>query len=386
MKKFTLQIGLFTSFIVLIFMQCTSQKKEESKEEKEPIAMMLVWEKMGDDNGILNGYSERPSSVEKAEFSPDEAKIVTVAKGDFSIRLWDAETGEEIWKIYAEAETEAATFTKDGKYIVTGGEDKKIRVIDAQTGDVLKVLPEIASVEGLQISNNGKLLATGNEAGQLKIWDISKELNEWPTQPMHTMVQGFDNSYNGVDRAEQDNEADINQVDWSVDDSFITSASRNKTVKRWSVKDLAKGDSALLNTYTGHPGTIKCGRLSPDNKYIVAGSGQPADGTVIVWDVQSGEAVQTFTYPNLRIIETVEFTPNGDFLFVGGTELQEHGDGRIYVYKTTDLTNENPEPVLIYPTFSQEYLYFSKDGKTLLVSGSDGALRVFDVKYNTNPI
>lgn len=358
------------------------QKERENKdtaEETIPISLSLAWEKMGDDNGIMNDYSEGPSSVEKAEFSPDETKIVTVAKGDFSIRLWDAETGEEIWKVYAEGETEAATFTKDGKYIITGGEDNKIRVMDVQTGDVLEVIPEVASVEGLQISHSGKLLATGNEWGQLKIWNIPDDVSDWSTESAYTFVQGADMDTSGGKEA--DGHSDINQVDWSSDDSFLISASRNKTVKRWSVADFSKGDSALLHTYTGHPGTIKSGRLSPDDKLLAAGSGQPADGTVIVWDVESGEVVQKFTFLEMRIIETIEFTPNGEFFVVGGTKPKEKGVGKMYFYKTADFNTPSPEPVLVYPSFNQEYLYFSINGSKLLVSGSDGALRVFNVSY-----
>ncbi len=347
-------------------------------EKKASIQLNVLWVRMGDGDGQRDQKMPHPTSVEKAEFSPDETLFATVAKGDSSVRLWQI-NGDTVWTRYAEAETEAVTFTRDGRHVITGGEDMKIRAWRVEDGEVVKTLHDIASIEGLRKSNDGQRLASGNEAGQIKLWDISAaDPQEWPEQPLHTLTHAPDQHAPGGKPEEGD--ADVNQIDWTENDQQLVSGSRNQEVKLWNVAP----DSvpSLVRTFTGFSGSIKATRLSPGDSLVAAGAQASPDGSVRVWRTQTGELVNTLQFPNLRIVETVEFTPNGQFLLVGGTEKDSLGNGHLYAYSVARLLRKGFTPpnkdVLV---FNQEYLYFNREGNQLLSSHADGSVRLWEISY-----
>jgi len=78
----------------------------------------------------------------------------------------------------------------------------------------------------------------------------------------------------------------------------IASASRDGTVRLW---DIDTGDE--LQTFQGNEGGATCVALSADDGRIASGS---SDGKIRVWDVGTGEALQTFT-GHAKPVETVAF-------------------------------------------------------------------------------
>ena len=69
--------------------------------------------------------------MESASFSPDGKRIVTASE-DKTARIWDAETGQQIGEPLSghEGSVESAAFSPDGKRIVTASADKTARIWD----------------------------------------------------------------------------------------------------------------------------------------------------------------------------------------------------------------------------------------------------------------
>ena len=83
---------------------------------------------------LLLGHS---GTVQSATFSPDGRRIVT-ASSDHTARVWDAQTGHEI--VCLKAHTDAlssAAFSPDGRRIVTSSGDKTARVWDVSRTEAI---------------------------------------------------------------------------------------------------------------------------------------------------------------------------------------------------------------------------------------------------------
>ncbi|MEP0924355.1 hypothetical protein [Leptolyngbya sp. ST-U4] len=68
----------------------------------------------------------------------------------------------------------------------------------------------------------------------------------------------------------------------------------------------------------GHAGQVWCVAVSPDGSKIASASG---NFTVKLWDIETGELLQTFT-GHLGEVRTVVFSPNGKLLTSAGDDLE----------------------------------------------------------------
>jgi WD40 repeat protein len=340
-----------------------------------------LWVRVGDAYGAVDVEKET-ESIECAVFSPDEKIIASGSKKGWDIMVWDADSGEKLWEEKADEEIEVVHFTQDGKYVLSGGEDKKLRIWEVQTGEEVKSIDNLAGFDAMDVSHRGHLLAGGDEAGQILLFDTQT----W--ERLDLVQQGRDE----LTGAPKGVHADVNQLHFSVDDKWLLSAGRNQEVKRWKVT--RKNKLIHDRTYYGHTGSVKSVRISPDNKYVAAGAGN-ASG-VRIWDFETGELVHHIPATGM-IMETIEFTPDGKYLFVGGNEGEgkkgapvenegfENNDGlgHIRAYRVSESGDPNFELVMEKPVFRQEYFDFTRDGKLLLTSHEDGTLRLWEVHYGS---
>jgi WD40 repeat protein len=78
----------------------------------------------------LHGFVAHPTAVTMATFTPDGRCIVS-ASADKTIKIWDAETGTAVRTL--EGHTGAVTSvccTQDGRRIISGSQDRTIKIWD----------------------------------------------------------------------------------------------------------------------------------------------------------------------------------------------------------------------------------------------------------------
>jgi WD40 repeat protein len=106
-------------------------------------------------------------------FSPDGNRIL--ASAEDGVHVWDAATSKELYKLEVPTPYRSfvdASFSPDGKWIVSSGPDYTTRVWDAETRKELVVLrePTRRPVSSARFSPDGKLILTVSHSGDVRLW------------------------------------------------------------------------------------------------------------------------------------------------------------------------------------------------------------------------
>jgi WD40 repeat protein len=104
------------------------------------------------------------------------------------------------------------------------------------------------------------------------------------------------------------------------------SSGANHTAILW---DIASGEA--IQTFNGHTNGVYGVAFTPDESQIVTGS---ADGTLILWDVSTGDALRTFSEHGV-FVNQVALSPDGQLAYSASD------DGTVIVRPVAELPVED---------------------------------------------
>jgi len=195
--------------------------------------------------------------VQCVAMSPDGKRIVSGGwGGGGSIRVWDAETGEQLKTIQGHEPNNvfSVAFSADGTRLVSSGTDNMVRVWDSVSGIELMTLRGHAKwVASAQFSPDGKRIVSGGDDRTIKVWDA---------------VTGAET------RTLRGHSDQIKSVAFSPDGKRIVSGSIDRTVKIW---DVASG-TELMSFDSGV--CLYSAAFSPDGKTLAAGGSE----NIMLWE------------------------------------------------------------------------------------------------------
>ena len=235
----------------------------------------------------------------------------------------------------------AITFSRQGRFLASGGLDNAVRLWNPANGQELELLQgHTGPVYGVAFSPDGFLLASASGDATVRLWEIAK------AKTVRTLTGHTGGVYS---------------VAFSPDGSAIATAGKDRTVKLW---DASSGQ--LLRTFTGHSAPVLVVTFNPEGSALATGG---EDNAVVLWDVHSGGQLHAFQGHTGKV-NAVAFSPDGHTLASASQDR---------TMRLWDVDSGAALRTLTGHTGSVQAVAFSSDGKTLASGGADGTLRIWDV-------
>jgi len=385
-------------------------------------------------------------------FSPDGRLLASSAGGEYgherleAVILWDVVKGVELRRLPGRHTVFALVFSPNGKTLAEGGEDGALRLYDVETGKERRLIRTREHyVASLAFLRGGKALIFGSRDGTVQLWDVAtgekiplfanspggecvvsadkKRLATW----CRSAIRLWDMTTARETISLPGHWSSVRAAAFTDDGKTLISseASRNPgppmagfALCFW---DLATGKQ--LRRTVGLPEPGRTMTFSPDAATLAATGEHSADSSVRLWDVKSGQRLNTLAH-NLQQFEgvtAIAFAPDGRTLAtatgyalgnrekanytihlwdpVAGRELRHwsahkstifdlcfSSDGRLLISASWDRT------LCIWSTAAGKQIHclkghtkglrtvaLSPDGRLLASAGQDGKVRLWEL-------
>jgi WD40 repeat protein len=283
-----------------------------------------------------------------ASFSPDGRRLVT-ASDDRTARLWDAQTGAPLFELSGhKGPVRFATFSPDGRHVITTSVDNTARVWDAETGRM------ITSLEGHRnnvlraaFSPNGRHVVTASMDRTARVWDSGSG------KQIHNLDQ---------------HGAPVRDAMFTRDGKSIVTISNDGTARLW---DAATGKT--IRVFEGHVGPISSAAFLADNPDTGVPPPRLAtaseDKTVRLWDLDRGEQIAVLSGHGASVWSVAASHDGGRVV-----TTSDDGTARVWdVGSGASVALEgHAEPV--------NFAMFSGDDRHVVTASNDGTARIWDAR------
>ncbi len=130
---------------------------------------------------LIRTLTGNPGDIQSVAFSPDGSQLISGGSERYDgkpkspsdyLRLWNVQTGQMIRSFKGHTTSVAsATFSSNGRYVVSGSWDKTVRLWDSRNGRLMRTMrghPSI--VNSVAMSPDGSHIVSAGADGEVKLW------------------------------------------------------------------------------------------------------------------------------------------------------------------------------------------------------------------------
>ena len=294
---------------------------------------------------ILKNQAEHGSDITRRFAMNRVGRMYAAALQDRSIRLYFADTGEEMQKMQDEFLCTSLAFSPKGDILASGSVERVVKLWDIRSGDCLATLEgHEYPVLSLAFSPDGTELVSGSGDTTLMTWDVENHSRlhhmkghgfyvvtcDWDPEGSRIVSGSVDANICEWDaesgkmiQRHNEHRAAVHQVRFSPDGSRLVSGSSDLHMILW---DSSSKPMKVEHILQGHSTEVRALSFSEDAKYLASGS---SDKTIYLWDIETlsikGEAT------TIGEIDGIEWYPKTQSF------LTSDGSGAIIRWEVTDL-------------------------------------------------
>lgn len=218
---------------------------------------------------------------------------IALASRTGEIIVLDSDSGRLLRRYIAhDGPVRALAYSRDGKWLASGGDDHIVRLWDGESGkSVLVMRGHNEGVQAVAFSANGHRVLSGDKSGLVIAWDAS----------------------NGQKKRERrEHRGAINALAVSPAEDLAISASDDDSLRVFAVERATGGTRVLV----GHTEPVSALAITHDGARVISGG---ADLTLRVFDIKSARELLTIA-GHRAAIKSVAVSEAGDCLLSGGLD------------------------------------------------------------------
>ncbi|MFN4260299.1 MAG: WD40 repeat domain-containing serine/threonine protein kinase [Gemmataceae bacterium] len=352
-------------------------------------AAETVWLHAAANQRLQRHQLPMPADGRFLAFAPDGRTFV-ITRGQDRVQVLDTHTGQPRGGWLDHPGVEMASYSPDGRVLLTACADRQIRLWQADVGKPLSPpLPQRERLQSVTWSADGRWLLTMDSDQDSQLWEVAtgRSVGERIRGPAKVIPR----SDGGVDLVRGETErsatarvremrsgrqvgptvrqpAAVTDVAVSPDGRALLTSGADSCARLWDIQT-----GKPMTPPLWHPEPIQQVLYSPDGRRLLT---MTLDKVVRLWDAATGAPVGALRHPG-QTVELFTFSPDGKFVVT-------YDSAR--VIRLWDATLGKPlGPPLPQPG-PLTAIHLTNDNRQLWTLGADGTVHYWDVSLRPLPI